>query len=219
MKIIVSLTSWEKRIPYINISLESILNQNLKPDSIELNLAEEEFPNREKSLPTNIQEFLKKHKNIINVNWVYKNTRTFKKIIPTLLKYQNKEDYYIVSIDDDLIYRNDYIEMMVNYIQQYNGDSFCLANCNICGNRTIYKSSAFEKDFIDKLTNEVISYGIDDAYIEYYLSKTGKNMTHFRPDDILDIIKIWKEISPLHDEYRQNNIIQKAQNEIYKIEF
>ena len=45
----------------------------------------------------------------------YINDGVFKKIIPTIHKYYGNT-YYLLSVDDDWIYREDYIEMMINYI-------------------------------------------------------------------------------------------------------
>ena len=45
--IIVSFTSWSKRISNVYEVLKSILNQSIPPDLIELNLSETEFPNKE----------------------------------------------------------------------------------------------------------------------------------------------------------------------------
>ena len=49
--IVVTMTSWKKRIDYVSISILSLLKQTVKPRSIELNLSEEEFPNKENDLP------------------------------------------------------------------------------------------------------------------------------------------------------------------------
>ena len=109
--IIVSLTSWPKRIFNVPIVLKNILNGTLKPDYIELNLSSEEFPNKEDDLPKELLEIEK-----LNINWEIGNSRTFKKIIPTLKKYYKKE-YYLLSIDDDWIYSLDYIE---HYLLKHN---------------------------------------------------------------------------------------------------
>ena len=219
MKIIVSLTTWKPRLITLIKTLDCIINQIVMPDSIELNLSEEEFPNKELDFPIETQEYLKNHKDLINCNWIYKNTRTFKKIIPTLIKYKDRPEYLLLSIDDDVIYRNDYIKIMVDYLNQYNADSFCLANAKVIGNRQIYKSSCFDKDFYEKLNDNIIEYGIDDSYIEYYLKCKGKIIANFRPNNVRDITQFHDEILPLHDEYLKDQHIQKAKNEIQKIKF
>ena len=61
-KLIVSLTSWKKRIGNANITIESILNQTRKADSVELNLDRENFPNGLSDLPDSITELKKSGK-------------------------------------------------------------------------------------------------------------------------------------------------------------
>ena len=129
LKIIVSLTSWPKRIKNVATVINSLLNQNIEPDLIELNLCIIEFPNKEKDLPNDLINLLFKNKKI-EINWVEKNTGVFKKIIPTIKKYYGL-NYYLLSVDDDIIYRKDYIELMVYYINKFNSDSFCLTKSKI----------------------------------------------------------------------------------------
>ena len=130
--IIVSMTSWPKRIGNVATVVQSLLNQDVKPDIIQINLSPE-----------------------VQIEWVDRNDGVFKKIIPTLKKYYN-EDYLLLSVDDDWIYRHDYIKMMIEFLEKYNADAFCLFRPLIIGNRMIYKSSCFKSDFWEKLTPEVI---------------------------------------------------------------
>ena len=58
-KVIVSLTSYPKRITDIQYTLFSIFNQTFKPDKIVLWLTEEEIPNREMDIPNHILKFKK----------------------------------------------------------------------------------------------------------------------------------------------------------------
>ena len=74
-----------------------------------------------------------------------------KKIIPTIQKYYGNT-YYLLSVDDDWIYREDYIEMMINYLEKYNADTFCLANSNVIGNKPLSRSSCFSATFLPCLT-------------------------------------------------------------------
>ena len=59
-------------------------------------------------------------------------------------------DYYLLSVDDDLLYRNDYISIMINNIKRFNADSFSLSKIKVVGSRMIYKSLNFVGDFIEK---------------------------------------------------------------------
>ena len=214
------MTSWPKRIINLVPVLKSLLNQTIEPDLIELNLCIIEFPNKEKDLPKELNILMSKNKKI-EINWVEKNTGVFKKIIPTIKKYYGL-NYYLLSVDDDFIYRKDYIELMVYNIQKYNSDSFCLTKSHVIGNRMIYKSLIFEKDFIEKLTDEIIETRIDDSYIKYYLVKKKKKMAMYRPNNIKDIMKIY---NPIHPNSRNKTgvyspkLIKRAIQLINKIQF
>ena len=106
--IVVTMTSWKKRIDYVSISILSLLKQTVKPRSIDLNLSEEEFPNKENDLPKDLIELTKIYP--ININWVGSNVKSFKKLIPTLKKYWNEKDLYVFTADDDVVYENNMLE-------------------------------------------------------------------------------------------------------------
>lgn len=220
-KIIVSLTSWTKRIKNVPAVIKSLLDQELKPDIIQINLSKEEFPNKEKDLPEELNQLVKNNP-LIDIEWLDENTGVFKKIIPTLKKHYG-EDYFLFSVDDDYIYRKDYIKRMVEYIKESGGDSFCLHYPGIIGNRMVYKSTAFEKDFWEKLTQEVINNRISDAYISYYFKSKNRKMTGFRPDDTDEIMKIYNPVSPNSHNTKTGQYSredrEKAINEINKILF
>ena len=50
-RIIVSMTSWKKRIQNVAKVVYSIYMNSVKPDKIELNLSSDEFINKEEDLP------------------------------------------------------------------------------------------------------------------------------------------------------------------------
>ncbi len=220
-KIIVSLTSWPKRIDNVATVIRSLLNQDLEPDIVQINLSIDEFPEGEDNLPEELRCLINENSKI-EIEWVEGNDGVFKKIIPTLKKHYG-EDYLLLSVDDDWIYRHDYIKMMTEYLEKYNADSFCLATVPVIGNRMIYKSSCFSKDFWLKLTQEVVKTRIDDTYIEYYLKRKRKKLSCYRPSDTPDITKIYNPISPNSHNSETGNYsyqdILKAKEEVSKILF
>lgn len=221
MKIIVSMTSWPKRICNVASVLKSLLDQEVKADIIQINLSEDEFENKELDFPEDLKEVLSEN-NCIKVEWVRGNDGVFKKIIPTLKKHYG-ENYLLLSVDDDWIYRRDYIKMMIDYLEKNNADSFCLHHAGVIGNRMIYKSSVFSSDFWEKLTPEVIATRIDDSYIEHYMKSKGKKMSGFRPNDAPEITKRFNPIhpnshNPVTGQYSQEDI-QRARDIISKIKF
>lgn len=202
--IIVAFTSWKKRINNVAKVVFNISNQTIKPDLIELNLTTEEFPNKENDLPIELNLLVEN--NVLNINWVDKNTYTFKKFIPTLQKHYG-ENYYLITIDDDKLYDNDYISFMINNIK--NNDLFCAYNADIIGGLMIYKSTIFDKDFWELLTDEMIETKIDDTYINYYLKTKRKIFSKN-----IDNKKRWKtfnEIEPTRNYYLKDNRIVKAE--------
>ena len=191
--IIVSMTSWPKRIGNVATVVQSLLNQDVHPDIIQINLSREEFPH-ESSLPSDLIQLIV-HNPEVQIEWVDGNGGVFKKIIPTLKKHYG-EDYLLLSVDDDWIYRHDYIKMMIEFLEKYDADAFCLFRPLVIGNRMIYKSSCFKSDFWEKLTPEVVSTRIDDTYIEHYLHSYNKKIAGFRPDDTPDITKKFNPVHP-----------------------
>lgn len=113
-KIIVSFTSWKKRIQYCSQTVDLMLNQTLKPTKIILNLSTDEFVNKEKDLPIDL---VKKQNDVFEIYWVKENTKVYKKILPTLERFP--EDI-IISIDDDIDYPKDFIETQYNKFKSIN---------------------------------------------------------------------------------------------------
>lgn len=108
-KIVVTMTSWTKRIGNCFGVIQTILDNTLKPDFVYLNLSLEEFKDREKSLPVNLVELQRKNPTF-KINWVPgPNTKSMKKVFP-ILPYLEDDDI-IIDVDDDLDLPNDLIEL------------------------------------------------------------------------------------------------------------
>ena len=105
-KVIVSLTSYDKRIHDVKYTIYSLLNQSFPPDKLILWLDEESFPQREKSsLPSDLLEL----KNFgLTIEWC-ENLRSYKKLIPALKIYP---DDVIVTADDDIFYHYDWLKIL-----------------------------------------------------------------------------------------------------------
>lgn len=104
----ISLTTYDKRIFDVYLTIESIMQQTLKANRIVLWLAEEEFN------PNNIPETLKfQQKRGLTIKFC-KDIRSYKKLIPSLKEYPND---VIITIDDDVIYNIDLLEKMIRSYQ------------------------------------------------------------------------------------------------------
>ena len=94
--VIVSLTSYPKRIPYVHLTLETILSQTFKPDKIILWLSSEE--SQKADLPHSLLHLEKRG---VEIRYVENNLRSYKKLIYALKEYAND---VIVTADDDVLY-------------------------------------------------------------------------------------------------------------------
>ena len=104
--LIVSLTSYPRRIQFVSQAVCSILRNTFKPDWIVLWLALEEFPNKEKDLPPSL---LALREQGLAIMWC-SNILSYKKLIPSLKFFT--DDNIFITIDDDTIYPKDFIGLL-----------------------------------------------------------------------------------------------------------
>ena len=108
-KVYITLTSWKGRINTIAPTIESLLNQTVLVDRVYLNLSEEEFENKYNDLPIDL---LKLQSDKFVINWVGANTKTMKKVLPTLDLIN--DDDILIFVDDDVIFPSDLVESRLN---------------------------------------------------------------------------------------------------------
>lgn len=123
--IVVSLTTYPGRIHTVDSVIKSLLMQKYKPNKIILWLAEEQFPNRENELPS---ELLDLRRYGLDICWC-KDIRSYKKLIPTINLFP---DSLIITADDDVIYSRN----MVKYLVRAAAD---MPDCIHCHRATMFK--------------------------------------------------------------------------------
>lgn len=121
-EIIVSLTSYPKRIDTIWITIESLMRQTKRPDMIILWLSEEQFPNRE--LPITLKE---QQNRGLTIKWC-DNLMSHKKYFYVCQGYPNA---CIITADDDLIYPPFQIERLWNMHIEHPTDVISLTSQTI----------------------------------------------------------------------------------------
>lgn len=164
-KVIVSMTSWTKRIGNVKAVIDSIYANTTKPDKVVLNLSLEEFPNKMEDLPVEIVEL--SNNNLLEIIWNEGNSKAFKKFIPTMKRYPND---IIIAIDDDFIYPTDFIATFVtahekaprnpltgNYYKFYGVQTHC-------GCASLVKSEYYGPYIYELLDEKVIEYRFDDIF-------------------------------------------------------
>lgn len=107
-KIVVSMTTYPARIDFTRTVLNSIFSQSKRPDRVILYLAEDQFPKREKDLPKNLIELIKKSE--LQVRWC-DDLKPHKKYY---YAFQDFKDDLVITIDDDLTYHSKMIENLYN---------------------------------------------------------------------------------------------------------
>ncbi len=103
-EVVVSLTSFGKRIYDVHLAIESIMQGTVKPNRIVLWLSEEEF--KGKPLPRTLE--MQKARGL-QVEFC-EDIKSYKKLIPSLKQFP---EACIITIDDDAIYGYDLVERLV----------------------------------------------------------------------------------------------------------
>lgn len=155
------MTSWPKRIHCVAKAYGSILMTSIDKSLYHcvLVLSEEEFPHKEKDLPSDLLLFIE-HK-LIELIWIKENTKSHKKLMPTLAKYPNNP---ILVIDDDVIRSEEWLKAFIADHEKYPNDIIV---------------GAFWKKFILKNNNIAEQLCIRDTYNT--TKYCGKIMMGYKP--------------------------------------
>ena len=112
--IIVTLTSFPKRINNLWLTIETLLSQTVKPDRIILYLSKDQFPNLDCDLPIRL---INQKERGLEIVWVDGDIRSHKKYYYTMSQYPQS---IIITTDDDMFYPSDMIEDLLSKYYKYN---------------------------------------------------------------------------------------------------
>lgn len=192
-KIIVSITSWHKRIENVKPVLETILKQTLQPNKILINLCIQDFPNMEGDLPFDLMDLIYSHEDKVEIYWFIENYKAWKKHLHAM-EIAGPDDL-IMSIDDDHLYPEDYIEKMyVSYLyygKKYpvtlNKDMMFQNLWCFNGPGVLYRVKDFGENWQRLFTDKVLRECANDiaATLMFAANKTVclPMMYHMPPDD------------------------------------
>lgn len=196
-KIIVSLTTYNKRIYNVHLTIESLFRQTVIPNKIVLWLAEDEFNGE------NIPYMLKKlQKKGLEIGFC-KDLKSYKKLIPTLKKYPND---IIITVDDDILYSYDLIE---NLYKKY----FTYSNAVICSRAHKYKID-------NKKFAPYKEWEMEKSNLEKQIFLTSGGGTLFPPEsfdeEFYNETNIFK-LAPMADDIWINAMLLKNKTKIKQI--
>ncbi len=203
---VISLTSWKARINTCSKTIYSLLKQ-CPGFHIVLVLSEEEFPKMMDELPENLKLFV--DNKLIEVLWVYRNYRSFKKVLFTMDKYR---DVPVISADDDCIYTCNYAQELYDKWTENKEcvitlDGATKQNIFWCrGGATLYPSKSFNLNNFLIIKTE--NYNDDAFMAAFMIYKNIKiiSLTHF----IFNAKKycdMHDEISPLSKTQKYNELL------------
>lgn len=167
--LIVSLTSWHKRINNVLPVLKTIIDQTVKPNKIIVSLCTDDFPNMEEDLPQDLLDFIKENP-VVELYWFLENYKAWKKHLYAL-EIAGDNDL-IVCMDDDHLYPSDWIEKLyVSYC--YYGKKYPVTANKIMlvhnfwsfnGPGTLYRKSDWG-NYKKYLTHDILLDCMEDIFI------------------------------------------------------
>lgn len=207
-QLIVSLTSFPGRIDSVDKTINTLLQQSVKPDKVILYLADSQFPGKTADLP---EKLLKLCDLGLEIRWC-EDLRSYKKLIPALRDFP---DDIIVTADDDIYYQPDWLQSLYHaylkspdyihtrraaFLRACNGEIGIYAhyannrfapffgNQLMGGAGTVYPPHSLHKDIFDIEQVKTLIPTYDDIYFWAMAVINGKKIATVRNHDV----NIWQ---------------------------
>ena len=116
-RVIISLTSFPKRIDKVYLCINSLLRQSISANKIILWLAKSQFPDG-KGIP---EKLLKLKSNKFEIRFC-EDLKSYKKVFYTAQDYQKD---IIITVDDDTLYPEDWLENLIKTYKKYPDKVIC----------------------------------------------------------------------------------------------
>lgn len=183
-RVIVSLTSYPKRIGTVHRTIETLLTQDFKPDMVVLWLGEDKFPNKEADIPAAL---LRLRDFGLTIGWT-KDIRSYTKLVPALKAYP---DDIIVTADDDMFYRPEWLGRLY---RSYEGDQSVI-HCHLV------RKILFENGLLCPYLKWAYGTGIGESKFHNLVMGVGGVLypPHVLHPDVLDVVK-FQRMAPLADD-------------------
>jgi len=135
-KIIFSLTTTPYRLKHISNTLDSLVNQTVKPNYILLNIPHK-FNRTDEYYK--IPQFLNYYDNLI-INRIEKDYGPITKLLGAVKYIPKDEDTWIIICDDDILYLQETLEYYVKYIQKKHDCAYSISGFNMLLSKDFLKN-------------------------------------------------------------------------------
>lgn len=217
--IVVSLTTHGKRIDTVYLTIETLLQQTLRPNHLILYIGEEEFQAIDQ-LPSVLQEQTERG---LTIRFV-RDQRSYTKLLPALRDYP---DACIITVDDDLLYPDYLVEQLVKAHQSH-PDAICCRTAltiSFTSDHQLQPFSTFSYEipsYEDSISNRYLPEGFNGVlYPPHSLPEEVFNEAAFMrlsptADDLwfkamsllcgTPILRLHNSIDLWHDIYREESV-------------
>ena len=174
-RIVVSMTSYPKRIDTVWLTIETLMRQTVKPDKIILWLADSQF-NGIESLP---KELVRLQNRGLTIRFC-DDLRSHKKYYYVMQEYPND---LIILVDDDMFYPYDTIKCLTRMHKKY-PDDICTMTAQVMGDSYISKPSSWRNPYMNEVfehsENIQIFTGSGSLYVPNALDKQVFDVNNIR---------------------------------------
>lgn len=185
-KIIVSFTSYPKRIKTLHKVVESLINQTICADEIILFLSIIDFPHKEEDLPIELLNLIGKKG--FKIEWVEDNLKSHKKYYYAL---QNRSDSIVITVDDDMIYAKTLISDLLGSYEKFP-----------------FAISARRARIILKCDKQFVKYRDWDGYLEEYVNVPRMDLCAIGVGGVL-----YPPCCASKEWFNKENIVKLAENQ------
>jgi hypothetical protein len=207
VKIVVSLTTSPGRLKLLEPVLQSILKQDHPVEHIELNLPLKYKNKEEYEIPSFVDKYekLKIFRQDVDIG-------PATKIVPTIMRYLDSPDVYILSLDDDHRYPDKIVSTLVKGLTMYgDGNVYTIGGINIyvgakctINSVNVYKTAPV--DVIEGVFGVLYNPRLFSSDIEAYINFVIQKKECLTSDDItLSNYLAWKKITIMRLNFKSFN--------------
>jgi hypothetical protein len=217
----ISLTTIPSRFNKINICIDSLLNQSIKPHKIIINIPRMySFRFKNSVLACDIINLINKYSytNIVYINIIDNDYGPGTKLIGTLISnIIEKDNAHIILVDDDITYDKWFLEGFIPYINNQSVTTYykyiydgIIVGQGVDGLMIPFNLLRHFLSYYDKIKdNEFINFH-DDVYISFYFKILGIQINSVNIDKtIYSSYNNCDSLSEINGDFARDNITQK----------